>query len=214
MKTVYENLIFGDKNVAKKEIEERIKLGDSKSVVPLIPFFDDDKGWISSKVDEIIKNLTTEQSDDFEFWDEFIFYITYIDDGDKYLETIYPQIENLKLKLEIVTSIYEINNEKGRREIKKWLDSDDMGELSVAIFLIHRFRIKDLTPQLHEIMKKNISEELKYQIIFTLGVLEDSRVYPLLVKGAIIKNDRQLDYLESLKYYKSEETISLLKRGL
>jgi hypothetical protein len=61
-------------------------------------------------------------------------------------------------------------------------------------------------------MKRNISGELKYQIIFTLGALEDSRVYPLLVKGATVKNDRQLEYLESLKYYKSEETISLLKK--
>jgi len=96
--------------------------------------------------------------------------------------------------------------------MKEFVTSDDIGKISIGIYLIKDFRAKELIKELKSVMNRPMLDDIKYQVLFTLGTLEDKSILPTLLKGALNKNDLQLNYLDSLKYYDDDLVKNSLKK--
>jgi hypothetical protein len=196
--------LFGSNELLNLEIDKKFEGNDVLDLVSVAAYKKDFD--LIKKVYETI----TDKDENFLLLDELIFYLAYFKEGIELLEEIYQITENSKLRFEIISSITEINREKGVDYIREYITSDDLSKLSIAIYLIDRFNVVELKKELIELMNKPMLEDLKYQALFTLGKLKYDKILPLLLKGAVNKNDQQLLYIESIKNYDDEKVKSIL----
>jgi len=205
MSELFYQTVFGKGDLLTSIIEKNF---EEKNVIDLVSVAAYKKD--SELIKRIYETTTTEEAENFLLLDELIFYLAYFDDGIEILEKIYEVTQNSKLKLEIISSITEINREKGIEYIKEYITSDDLANLSIGIYLIDRFNVIELKKELLELMNRQMLEDLKYQALFTLGKLKYDKILPLLLKGAVNKNDQQLLYIESIKNFDDDKTRNIL----
>lgn len=212
MKKLYYETIYGSKKLVQSELEGKLKEGDFRGILPVLAYFD--APWSNERVQEILEQIPDQESD-FQLYDDLIFYLTYFKKGKEYLDQIYPKLSHLKLKLEWISSMLEIDRSAGEEyvsELFEQTDDEALNEVSIAAYLTYQFRLTRFQSKIHELLKGTVPEELKYQLLFTLGQLKDEKVLPLLLKGATMKNDRQLEYLEAIKEYQTPEVLDRLKQ--
>ena len=205
MTDLYYKAIFDDSEISE-EIEKNFKNGEIKKLIPVAAY---------TKDFELIKKIheyTIAKEEDFLLLDELIFYLAYFKQGLDLLEELYDFTKNSKLRLEIISSILEIDRKHGIELTKEYITSDDLNKISIGIFLIDNFEIEELKQELISLINRPMLEELKYQALFTLGKLKYEKIQPLLLKGVVNKNDKQLLYIESVKNYTDENTRKILKK--
>jgi len=209
LKEIYYQTLFGKESEVEALISKNINTIGIKEIIPILAYFNK-KEW-SIKLIELIISQLKDETAEFVLYDELIYYLTYFENKD-YLEIFIEKVKNLKLQLEITTSILEKNLKKGEELVKKFLESDDLSQISVGVFLVSNFRLKNFKQTLIRLMNDRILEDIKYQILFTLGIIEEEKYLPVLLKGATIKTDKQMDYLDSLKNFNKEEVTLRLKK--
>jgi len=206
MNKLYYEAIFGSDELLNSEIDKSFEEDKVLELVSVAAYKKD------SELIERIYNTAIGEEENFPLLDELIFYLAYMDNGIEILEQIFEKTNNSKLQLEIISSITEIDREKGVEYISDFIKSEDLGKMSIAIYLIDRFNVSELKGELIALIGKQMLEDLKYQALFTLGKLKYEKILPLLIKGSLNKNDQQLLYIEAIKNYDDEKVRTLLKR--
>ncbi len=205
MSELFYHTVLGSGDLLTSIIEKEL---DEQNLIDLVSVSAYKKDF--ELMNKIYRKSIENEKEDFALLDEIIFYLAYFEDGITLLEEIYEITENSKLRLEIISSITEINREKGIEYIREYITSDDLGKLSIGIYLIDRFNVVELKTELIKLMNRPMLEDLKYQALFTLGKLKYDKILPLLLKGTVNKNDQQLLYIEAIKNFDDEKTKNTL----
>ncbi len=205
MSKLFYQTVFGNGELLTPIIEKKF---EENNIIDLVSVSAYKKDF--ELIKKIYQKSTEQENEDFELLDELIFYLAYFKDGIELLEKIYEVTKNSKLRLEIISSITEIDREKGGEYIKEYVSSDDLGKLSIGIYLIDRFNVVELKKELIQVMSRPMLEDLKYQALFTLGKLKYEKILPLLLKGTVNKNDQQLLYIEAIKNFDDEKIKNIL----